>query len=293
MENSILETFERCQRRYPTVQLSFDIFQARVDDILAEMQAVGDKAQVEAFARIHHEDLFLATACAHDDRIAWEYFAEDYSPLLRNFAAQACGNPGEGEDLAQEIIAKLLNDKRRLAGYNGRGSLSGWLRVATAHSAVDRFRRLKKLTSLEELQERGAPVVVATQVDEDCDESLDSSWGPKISSIVDECLRKLPSRDRLILCLYYLQDVPLKAIGRQLGVSEATACRWLDRTRQDIRKHTERELRSKHGLRPNEMRPLWKWISPSLFAKSISGRLILKKTAMKEHSRVINKEELR
>lgn len=288
----MLDVFERCQRRYPTVQLSIDIFQARVAEILAEMQLAGDNVRAETFAKIHHEDLFLATACAHDDRIAWEHFADDYLPLLQNFATQACGNSGEGEDVAQEIIAKLLNDKKRIGGYNGRGSLAGWLRVAAAHSAVDRFRRIKKQSSLEELQECGVPVV-AVQVNEDSDEALDSSWGGKISEIVDDCLRKLPSRDRLILCLYYLQDVSLKAIGRQLGVSEATACRWLDRTRQDIRKHTERELRSKHGLRPNEMGSLWKWISPSLFAKSISGRLTLKKTAMKEHSRVINKEELR
>jgi hypothetical protein len=161
MANAILEAFERCQMRYPTVQLPIEVFHARVEEILSsEMGPAGKVERAEAFAKIHYEDLYLAIACAQDNRVAWEHFADDYLPLLRQFAAKACGNASEGEDLAQEIIAKLLNEKKRLAGYNGRGSLANWLRVAVSHAAVDRFRRARKHTSLEEIQESD-PTVLA------------------------------------------------------------------------------------------------------------------------------------
>lgn len=301
MEGRILEAYERCQRRFPTIQLSLDIFRSRLQEIVNSDAAV---SSLQALERIHHEDLFLATACARGDRIAWEHFADEYLPLLRNCAGRACGNSNDAEDIAQEITAKLLNEKGPLAGYNGRGSLNGWLRVAVAHAAVDRFRRTKKQISLDQLDENGAAFIAPDKHGEE--NILDARWEPVVSRIAGECLRRLPARDRLILSLYYLRGVPLKDLGRQFGISEATASRWLERMRRDIRKKVEKELRKKHGIRSREMQSLWKWISPSSLAESIeagglsgqksmtqSAGTAAKKSAMVENPGVIKKEELR
>jgi RNA polymerase sigma-70 factor (ECF subfamily) len=309
MEQQILEAFERCQRRFPTVQLSLEVFRSRVLEILSsDAKVPGERTfnDGEAFARIHHEDLFLAIACSLDDRVAWEHFADDYLPLLRHFAAQACGNPGEAEDIAQEITAKLLIEKRRLAAYNGRGSLNGWLRVAVAHAAVDRFRRTRRQVSLDGLRENGTEAALVAPDRSNEENALDSHWGPVISRIAGECLQGFPAHDRLLLSLYHLQGVPLKDLGRQFGISEATASRWLDRMRREIRKKVEKELRKKHGLRSSEMQSLWKWISPSSLAESIGGSVLAgekplsqsvekaaKKPAIGENPSVIKKEELR
>jgi RNA polymerase sigma-70 factor len=304
MERQILEAFERCQRRFPTVQLPLEAFQTRIREILtAAMNPDGNEGEV--FARIHHEDLFLAIACSRDDRVAWEHFADDYLPLLRHFAGQACGNPGEGEDIAQEITTKLLTEKRRLAAYNGRGSLSSWLRVSVAHAAVDRFRRTKRQVSLDGLQENGTQAAFLSPEKSDEAEALDSRWGPVISRIAGECLQGFPARNRLLLSLYHLQGVPLKDLGRQFGISEATVSRWLDRMRREIRTKVEKELQKKHGFRSGEMQSLWKWISPSALAESVSGSKsageplpqsagsAAKKSAIGENPGVIKKEELR
>ena len=307
MGEEILEAFERCQQRYPTVRLQVEVFQSRVNEILAsETQLPAGEGRGDAFGRMHHEDLFLAIACSRDDRVAWEHFADDFLPLLRNFAAQACRDPAEGEDIAQEITAKLLNDKKKLAGYNGRGSLAAWLRVAVSHAAVDRFRRQSRQTSLEALEENGVPAAITDPGKQEDEETLDSHWGAVVSEIANDCLRSLPARDRLLLRLYYLEGVPLRDIALHYGIHEATAYRWLDRMRKDIRKHVERELRRKHGLRPSEMQSLWKWVSPSSLAESVAGHAqgletaprnsgggSRKKSAMSENSDVIKKEELR
>jgi RNA polymerase sigma-70 factor len=303
MKQKILEAFERCQRRYPTVQLSIDDFRARVNEIvLSESNPAGGGI----FEKIHCEDLFLAIACSRDDRVAWEHFADDYLPIIRQFAAQACRNSHEAEDLAQEITTKLLNEKRRLAGYNGRGSLAGWLRVTVSHATIDRFRKMNRQVSLEDLQESGSMPEISKPANSEEDETLDRRWGPIISRVAGECLRRLAARDRLLLALYYLHGIPLKDLGRQFGIHEATASRWLDRMRRDIRKDVERELREKHGLRSSELESLWKWVSPSLLAESIgdgrvgadsrfpgSGGERSKKTAIGENPGVIKKEELR
>jgi len=303
MVQPISEAFERCQRRYPTLRVPQEAFEARINEILsADLPLAGKDARAETFSRLHHEDLYLAIACAANDRIAWEYFADDFVPLIRRFAGQACSNPGDADDLAQEITARLMKDKERLGGYNGRGSLSGWLRVAVSHAAIDRFRRTNKTTSLEELEQRGVSIPVQIQESEDREARIDSRWGNAMGKILQEILMALPARDRLILSLYYLRSVSLKEIGRQFGVHEATASRWLEHTRHDIRKQVERELHRRHQLTSREIQSLWEWVPLSSLTESIESAsdvpareaagLSMKKAAIGDNSNVIKKEEL-
>ncbi len=212
---------------------------------------------------LHAEDLFLAIACSKGDRIAWEYFADEYLPVARRCAEQACRHLSQSEDLAQELVTRMLEDGRRFAGYNGRGSLAGWLRVAVSHAAIDHFRRKRRQVSIEEAEDTGQaaafPPAGAGALDQG--ERLDARWGPVLLAVLVEEIRRLLPRDRLLLSLYYAQEVPLKTIGRQFGVHEATASRWLDRLRQDLRKRIEREMKRRHGIRAAELESLWRWVS--------------------------------
>jgi RNA polymerase sigma-70 factor len=271
MAREIVEAFERCLRRYPAVQISYEDFHARIEEVLShEMSLSDEKQRMKVLALIHQEDLFLAMACSRQDRVAWEFFIDDYMPLLRKFSIQACGNLEEGEDLAQEITVKMLKEGNRFAGYNGRGSLASWLRAAVSHAAIDRFRRARKQVSLEDLPTYEATTEVKRFGQKDEAETLDARWGPVISNTVSESISKLAARDRLALGLYYLRGISLHAIGRQFGIHEATVSRWLEGLRRDIRKKVEVELRKKHGLHAGEIRSLWKHISISSVANPIA-----------------------
>jgi RNA polymerase sigma-70 factor (ECF subfamily) len=262
MRQRMQEAFKRCQKRYPNVGLPFDAFHDRILNILLqELKLKGEKERIAAFNRLHHQDLFLAIACSRDDHVAWEHFAEDYLPLLKRFAAQALRIKGESEDLAQGIISRMLMEKGPLTGYNGRGSLAGWLRVIVARAAIDRYRRAQRHVSLEQLQEKGGNLALASDSRQDEIEDLDSRWGPVISQIVNDAISRLSGRDRLLLSLYYFQKVPLKMMARQFRIHEATASRWLESLRKGIRKQVEGELKKSHGMRTSEIRSLWKWIS--------------------------------
>ncbi len=257
MVDAIFQAFGRCQRRYPTISLEFEEFRGRVEQVLA-----GESAPL--VESLHLEDLFLALACSKGDRIAWEHFADDYLPVARRCAEHACRHLAQSEDLAQELVTRLLEDRRRFAGYDGRGSLAGWLRVATNHAAIDRFRRNRKEASIDEIEETGRVLskeAAGGSPAHEQSERRDARWGPVLLAILVEGIRCLPPRDRLLLSLYYTQDVPLKAIGKQFGVHEATVSRWLDRLRQDLRKRIEREMKRRHGIRARELESLWRWVS--------------------------------
>lgn len=265
----VKKAFVQCLHRYPTIQLAFEDYLSHVEDIVAGRLGLSSpdlqecREWLACFARLHSVDVFLALACSRGDRIAWEYFADDYLPLLQRFAVQACRSFNENEDLAQEIIARLMEGKEKLAGYNGSASLAGWLRVALSNTAIDRFRRARRQVPLDSVEEgqQGAAAPVSGQFGHDSEERLDARWGPVLSQILTEEIGRLSPRDRLLLNLYYLQEVPLKIIGRQFHVHEATVSRWLQNLRRGIRKRIEKELHRRHGLRPREIQSLWHWVS--------------------------------
>ncbi|MGA2260388.1 MAG: sigma-70 family RNA polymerase sigma factor [Acidobacteriota bacterium] len=296
----VREVFGRCQRRYPTIDLSFEPYRARLEEIAAaaheEHAAISAREPrignpivcsdcLSLLRQLHHEDLFLALACAQGDRIAWEVFADEYLALLRRFAAHACRSCDGSEDLAQEIVALLLGEsgtwasdlhqqarpetcesarKGKLQSYNGRGSLAGWLRASVAHAAIDRFRRARKQVSLDELSEQGVSLGSPNPGPaEAVEERLDAHWGPVLAQTLKEEIAHLSARDRLLLSLYHLQGVPLKAIGLKFGVHEATASRWLERVRRGVRKRVEHALRKAHGLSARDLGSLWRWVSES------------------------------
>src|SRR5687768_16620711 len=271
---TIREIYDRCRQRYPTIDLSLEAFLKRVEEVVALILDSGDPTSPDpwatAFATLHHEDLFLAVACSRGDRIAWEYFADDYLPQVQRFASQSCRGRPESEDLAQEIVTALLASMEpgrdsKLVGYNGKGSLSGWLRVAVAHAAFDHFRRFRKEFLVDNWETQGNELQVTAElaIPSRGGEPLDSRWEPVLSRLLAEDLKGLAARDRLLLSLYYLHGVSLKAIGRQFDVHEATASRWLESLRQGIRKRIERELRRQHGFRGRDLDSLWRSFSDS------------------------------
>jgi len=292
----IREAFERCRRRFPAIGLPFNSFCSRLEEILsgshaehvpAPEETIGEKGCPSCIAicrQLHHEDLFLALSCSVGDRVAWACFTEEYFALLKRMCERACRDFTAAEDLAQELIAALLDrsgpasgrdqaasgapsagdadrkpaQRGKLYSYNGRGSLAGWLRVAVAHAAVDRFRRSRREVSLDQLIDQQGPIAAEPAGQEvEAEDRLDAHWGPLLARALLEEIAALEPRDRLLLKLYYLQDVPLKLIGGRFGVHEATASRWLERVRQGVRKRVEQTLRRRHGLRPRDLGQLW------------------------------------
>jgi RNA polymerase sigma-70 factor len=267
--NEIRKVFERCQRRYPTIQLPFDQFLGRVEEILSGLQGTSqDDANAHGyclmlFFQLHHEDLFLAMSCSQGDRIAWEYFVDDYLPILRSFSKEACRFLHEPEEEAVEITSSFSDDRRKLGEYDGRSTLGCWLRVACSHAAVMRYQKSKKGAVL---AGQSASTACLQSAESKHDNEAKGSephaqYGPVLSRMLADEIGGLQPRDRLLLNLHCLEGISNNTISRQFHVQEATVSRWLAGLQKDIRKRIERELRNRHGLHSREIQSLWDWLS--------------------------------
>lgn len=200
-------------------------------------QGLGSEAEARTFIlSLRVDELALARACAAGDNTAWEIFLTRYRERLYLSALRIAREDSTARELADNLYADLYGTTTRdgmrvskLASYTGRGSLEGWLRTVLAQEYVNRYRRTKRLVSLDEESDDGAqfrapdpePVVAADD---------------RLAQATDEALAVLSAEDRMVLSAYYLDGRTLAEIARMLGVHESTISRRLDKLARSLRK---------------------------------------------------------
>jgi RNA polymerase sigma-70 factor (ECF subfamily) len=114
------------------------------------------------FLSLRIDELALARACAAGNNSAWEIFLTRYREKLYLCALRIAREDTAARDLADSLYADLYGMTTRegqrvskLSSYTGRGSLEGWLRTVLAQEYVNRYRRTKRLVSLDEESEEG------------------------------------------------------------------------------------------------------------------------------------------
>jgi len=190
----------------------------------------------DLYASLRVEELALARACAAGHEHAWEVFLTRYREKLYDIAGYITKESSAARELADSIYAELYGTATRdgqraskLASYTGRGSLEGWLRTVMAQEHINRYRRQRRLVSLDEETEEG--VQFATPEPEPA-----ITVDPRVEAAIDEVLAALPAEDRFVLASYFLDERTLAEIARTLGVHESTISRKLDKLAKSLRK---------------------------------------------------------
>ncbi|HWX54523.1 MAG TPA: sigma-70 family RNA polymerase sigma factor [Verrucomicrobiae bacterium] len=223
-----------CGTRYG---LTVVVFQQILEQVAAKYLPSADPAQkLKLWQELRIEELALARGCAAGHEQAWQEFLTRYREKLYDIARGITKEDSSARDLADSLYADLYGTSERqgqrlcrLSSYMGRGSLEGWLRTVLAQEFVNRYRKQKRLVSLEEQQEEG---VQFSSTDHLPQGPIDGRLG----AATDEALERLAAEDRLVLAAYYLDDRTLTEIGRLLGVHESTISRRLEKLLKTLRK---------------------------------------------------------
>ena len=234
---------------------------------------------------IHADDLCLIIACERGDGKAWEDLVTNFDPVVKSAARKIASNSEDAEDLASSIWAELYGLKQdaggtrktKLAYYSGRGSLGGWLRAIIAQMAVDRFRKESRMVQIEETREfenlaeessnnsNNEHVVSHAENPEEI--FSDKQTSADVTAALRSAIASLDAEDRLVLKMYYFDDLKLKDIAAVFGYHEATASRKLVRIQNDVRKAVEKALMTHHGWSDGEVK---KYLSDTAAGLGIS-----------------------
>lgn len=85
------------------------------------------------------DDLDLLSEIRSGKQDALAAFFDRYSRMVYSVALRVLNDPGEAEDVMQEIFLQIW--QKPAAFVSGRGSLGGWLVVVARNRAIDRLRR--------------------------------------------------------------------------------------------------------------------------------------------------------
>ena len=220
----------------------FGVTREQFDGVLGEIARKYVPAEAahhdlrELYASLRAEELALARACAAGHERAWEVFLTRYREKLYDIAGYITKESSTARELADSIYAELYGTATRdgqrtskLASYTGRGSLEGWLRTVMMQEHVNRYRRQRRLISLDEETEEGTQF--ATPESEPA-----IAIDPRVEAAIDEVLAALPAEDRFVLASYFLDERTLAEIARTLGVHESTISRKVDKLAKSLRK---------------------------------------------------------
>lgn len=228
-------------------------------------------SDIETFVRdLRADDLCLIVACERGDEQAWSDLVSGFDPTVRSAARKISSNAEDAEDLASSIWAELYGlrtdgdgkKKSKLAYYSGRGSLGGWLRAVVAQLAVDQYRKQAKFVQIEEDREfeklanesANSDNGLVSHSDDPEAEFSKRRTAEDVAAALKESIASLEAEDRLIIKMYYFDDLKLKDIAAAFGYHEATASRKLVRVQNEIRKGVERSLRERHGWSDREVK---------------------------------------
>jgi len=135
---------------------------------------------------------------------------------LYRLALRLVGESTEAEDVVQETMIKLWEDRNRLAEVN---NLDAWCTRLVRNLGIDRLRSKQR--------RRNQPLEAAPQVADRAPDPIKSLQAADLKSHIDRLMMKLPEQRRLVLHLREVEGLSYREIADQLGIS-------LDQVRTDI-----------------------------------------------------------
>ena len=217
--------------------LTLPAFEVVLDHVADKyLPGASTRQKLDFWRDLKLEELALARACAAGHDVAWQAFLTRFREKLYDIARGITKEDSSARDLADSLYADLYGtserDGRRVSRLNfymGRGSLEGWLRTVLAQEFVNRYRKTKRLVSLEEQAEEGVQFSAA-------EPGPSAPIDGRLAAALDEALSQLAVEDRLVLASYYLDNRTLTEIGRMVGVHESTISRRLEKLLKGLRK---------------------------------------------------------
>jgi len=188
-------------------------------------------------------DLVLAAAGSCGDAGAAAELERIVVRLGRECRAKLSLSAAEQDEVVQRSLARLLSaPTRSLERYEGRGSLTAWLRVCVTREGLMLRRAEHRREATVELHEAVEPLFDPEL------RLLEAEGRTTVKSAFQTAFGELSSRDRLLLAYQVLDGLSVREIGALIGVDGSNVSRRLARIRRDLLARTRASLRAGHGL---------------------------------------------
>lgn len=224
LEETLAALLEAGRAAWPGVQVEPEVFlRCLAERLSASTDIVG------ALGALHGSDLYLACACAAGDPQALAAFDAAFLAHMPEYIGRmrADAGPTFAEEVKQAVRTRLLvaesDTVPRIASYNGRGPLGGWVRMVSVRLAVDHFREQSPpavLADDEALLARTSPADPELAY-------LKTHYRAVFETAFRRALAALSPKEANVLRLHFIEEMPSSVIGTIYQVSGRTVNRWI------------------------------------------------------------------
>jgi RNA polymerase sigma-70 factor, ECF subfamily len=153
-------------------------------------------------------------AAADVEGAGFDDFYDATATRLVRYAYALTGNIADAQDIAQEAFARAWQRWDSVRGFD---SPEAWVRRVATNLATSRFRRDRTARA-------AAPYLIAADIPE---------ISPDTVALI-AALRTLPERQRVVVVLHYLADLPIGQIAAELRCPVGSVKAWLYRGREAL-----------------------------------------------------------
>jgi RNA polymerase sigma-70 factor (ECF subfamily) len=202
------------------------------------MEAILRRA--EQRAHDSDEEKLLIQQAQSGDRMAFEELIRRHDREILRLAFHMLGNREEAREVFQETFLKAF---RSLNRFRFESSFYTWIYRIATNVGLDHLRKrqtLKEEVSYESDSEAHPDrpalkdTLAATTYYSNPERRL---YGKEVGARIQEALKTLSEKERLVFELRHYQGLRLKMIGEIMGSTEETAKNYLFRATQKLRSH--------------------------------------------------------
>lgn len=164
----------------------------------------------------------LVRAAAKGDKDAFVRLIDDHRQTMYATAMAVTRNEDDALDAIQDAILTLWE---KLDTLKDPWAFKTWMTRILVNCCCGGLRGRKREAPAEDLEQ------AEIGIEPDLDTALD----------VDRALSRLPEDDRLILQLYYFEDLPVNEIAKALGIKAEAVRMRLSRGRKRFKEQYEKE----------------------------------------------------
>jgi RNA polymerase sigma-70 factor (ECF subfamily) len=208
---------------------------------------------LDALEHIHAADLHLACACALGKPRALEAFERHclagISAALARFSAGSDFHDEVRQAVRERLFVCEPGRRARIEDYAGRAPLSSWVRVVAVRLALDLLRR----------KGRQPPTVeddilahLATDADSEL-RMLAGRYRVEVKQAFQEAFAALPTAERNLLRLHYLDGLTIDEIAAMKRVHRSTVARRIIRACELVAASSHRILVERLGIAESQV----------------------------------------
>jgi len=177
------------------------------------------------------EELELLRGCLENDRRAQKQLYRIYFKAMFQICLSYSGDRVEAKDILQEAFIKVFTN---LENFNTKNSLEGWIRRIVTNTAIDYFRKRKRLVFQDEFPD-----------EPDEEERGSFTFQDLTDDIVLHYIKQLPDGSRVVFNLFAVEGLPHKKIAEKLNITEGTSKSQYKRARNLLKNWLNEYILSK------------------------------------------------